>query len=159
MTRDPTEDGKTHSGAIAKIYKILRSKNFFQHILTQSDDWSDLSCKVNGLCKLPDGKMRRIDILGVPWFVSFTQALFRRLQEFNVPKTEAGFCATSARDDMPAALIYFTGNDVGSRCKMAPFSLSAMSACQSLAHSPLELLYCSISTARSDSKRDTWVTR
>ncbi|GAA5851288.1 hypothetical protein JCM3766R1_006052 [Sporobolomyces carnicolor] len=81
VTRDPTEDGKTHSGAIAKIYKILRSKNFFQHILTQSDDWSDLSCKVNGLCKLPDGKMRRIDILGVPW------------------------------DDMPAALIYFTGND------------------------------------------------
>ncbi|GAA5905344.1 type-X family DNA polymerase [Sporobolomyces salmoneus] len=81
VTRDPSEDGKTHSGAIGKMYKILRSNNFFQHILSQSDDWSDLTCKVNGLCKLPGGKMRRIDILGVPF------------------------------PDMPAALIYFTGND------------------------------------------------
>ncbi|GAA5949248.1 hypothetical protein JCM3765_003343 [Sporobolomyces pararoseus] len=81
VTRDPTQDGKTHSGAIGKMYKILKSKRFFQHILSQSDDWSDLSCKVNGLCRLPGGKMRRIDILGVPW------------------------------PDIPAALIYFTGND------------------------------------------------
>ncbi|GAA5932137.1 uncharacterized protein JCM15063_001131 [Sporobolomyces koalae] len=81
ITRDPTEDRKTHSGSIGKIYNILKSEGFFQHILAASEDWSDLACKVNGLCRLPGGKMRRIDILGVPWA------------------------------DMPAALIYFTGND------------------------------------------------
>ncbi|GAA5848095.1 hypothetical protein JCM5353_006484, partial [Sporobolomyces roseus] len=82
VTRDPTLDGKTHSGAIGKMHAILQREGFFQHILSQSDDWSDLTCKVNGLCQLDENsKMRRIDILGVPW------------------------------DDMPAAMIYFTGND------------------------------------------------
>lgn len=69
VTRDPTQDGKTHSGAIGKMYKILRERKFFHHILSQSDDWSDLSCKVYGLCRLSGGLMRRIDILGVPWYV------------------------------------------------------------------------------------------
>ena len=38
--------------------------------------------RINGLCALPNGLMRRIDVLGVPF------------------------------DELPAALIYFTGNDV-----------------------------------------------
>lgn len=68
VTRDPSSDGKTHSGAIGKMYAILQEEGFFQHILSQSEDWSDLHCKVNGLCQLDkESKMRRIDILGVPW--------------------------------------------------------------------------------------------
>ncbi|GAA6059307.1 hypothetical protein JCM10212_005887 [Sporobolomyces blumeae] len=81
VTRDPS-DGKTHSGAIGKMYRRLKDDGFFQHVLSESDDWNKLDCKVHGLCKLDSvGKMRRIDILGVPW------------------------------PEMPAALIYFTGND------------------------------------------------
>ena len=53
------------------MYAVLREEGFFKHILSQSDDWSDLHCKVNGLCQLDEkSKVRRIDILGVPWYVS-----------------------------------------------------------------------------------------
>lgn len=80
VTRDPTLDGKTHSGAIGKMHAILQREGFFKHILSQSDDWSDLHCKVNGLCQLDENsKMRRIDILGVPWYVSIPYSKFSEL--------------------------------------------------------------------------------
>ncbi|BGP14260.1 hypothetical protein JCM10213_005848 [Rhodosporidiobolus nylandii] len=87
LTR-PTKDGKTHAGYVKKLWRRLGEIGMAQHTLSQPDDWKAEDAKVNGLCKLPGtegAKMRRIDILGVPW------------------------------DEMPAALIYFTGNDFFNR--------------------------------------------
>ncbi|GJN87149.1 hypothetical protein Rhopal_000094-T1 [Rhodotorula paludigena] len=81
LTRDPS-DGKTHEGMVKKLWRRLVKAGIAHHLLSMPEDWNGLDAKINGLGKLPEGKkMRRIDILGVPW------------------------------ESMPAALIYFTGND------------------------------------------------
>lgn len=74
----------TRAGMINQLWTILKKRGVIRHHLTSSDDWRALDAKFNALCSLPmpGAKMRRLDILGVPW------------------------------DEMPAALIYFTGNDV-----------------------------------------------
>ncbi|KAL8286433.1 hypothetical protein RQP46_004450 [Phenoliferia psychrophenolica] len=79
ITRDPTQDGKDHTGQIKKLQKALFDKGMMKYALTSPEDWDATDVKFNGLCQLPTGGlMRRIDILGVPW------------------------------DELPAALIYFT---------------------------------------------------
>ncbi|GAA6048993.1 hypothetical protein JCM3770_005430 [Rhodotorula araucariae] len=82
VTRDPA-DGKTHEGMVRRLWRRLRKAGIAQYELSTPEGWDDLDAKINGLCKLPreGAKMRRIDVLGVPW------------------------------DEMPAAMIYFTGND------------------------------------------------
>ncbi|KAM0788363.1 hypothetical protein ACM66B_001503 [Microbotryomycetes sp. NB124-2] len=85
VTRDPS-DGKTHRGMIRKLWALLEHAGVAKHKLSESDDLNDLDAKINALCALPKGgKMRRMDILGVPF------------------------------DEMPAAMIYFTGNDYFNR--------------------------------------------
>ncbi|GAA5868628.1 hypothetical protein JCM8547_003760 [Rhodosporidiobolus lusitaniae] len=86
LTRDTT-DGLDHTGYVKKLWKRLRKVGMAQHVLSEpSDGWDKLDAKVNGLCRLPKGgKMRRIEILGVPF------------------------------SELPAALIYFTGNDYFNR--------------------------------------------
>ncbi|KAK4051868.1 hypothetical protein OIV83_002573 [Microbotryomycetes sp. JL201] len=85
VTRN-TFDGKTHRGMIGRLWTSLQRAGVARHVLTASDDLSELDAKVNALCSLPKGgKMRRLDILGVPY------------------------------DELPAALIYFTGNDYFNR--------------------------------------------
>ncbi|GAA5988720.1 hypothetical protein JCM11641_005155 [Rhodosporidiobolus odoratus] len=82
-----TEDGRTHAGAVRKLWQELGKLGFAQHTLSEPNDWDALDAKVNGLCRLPKkgSKMRRIDILGVP------------------------------HDELAPALIYFTGNDYFNR--------------------------------------------
>ncbi|GAA6043918.1 hypothetical protein JCM8097_004110 [Rhodosporidiobolus ruineniae] len=80
--------GRTHEGYVKKLWNRLLETGFAQHTLTSpGEDWNALDAKVNGLCHLLEkgSKMRRIDILGVPY------------------------------DELPAALIYFTGNDYFNR--------------------------------------------
>ncbi|GAA6004892.1 hypothetical protein JCM10207_008444 [Rhodosporidiobolus poonsookiae] len=81
LTRNPG-DGLDHTGYVRKLWKKLEEVGFAPHLLTQPNEWDALDAKVNGLCRLPKqgAKMRRIDILGVPW------------------------------DELPAALIYFYFN-------------------------------------------------
>ncbi|KWU41429.1 hypothetical protein RHOSPDRAFT_10727, partial [Rhodotorula sp. JG-1b] len=85
VTRDTTSStGKTHAGHIAKLWRAMERAGIAVSTLSEPDQWHGLAAKVNGLCRLPDradAKVRRIDILGVPW------------------------------EEMPAALIYFTGDD------------------------------------------------
>lgn len=68
---------------IAKLWDILVKEGIIAHELTSSDDWTALDAKFNALCSLPEpgSIMRRLDILGVPY------------------------------DELPACLIYFTGDD------------------------------------------------
>lgn len=94
VTREPTNPtGKTHYGHIAKLWHAMERAGIAVATLSQPEHWQGLDAKVNGLCRLPppppqlergvreQAKVRRIDILGVPWH------------------------------EMPAALIYFTGDD------------------------------------------------
>jgi hypothetical protein len=67
---------------IAKLVSLLKKRGLLKAELAVSDDPQALDVKINGLIQLPGGLMRRIDLLGVP------------------------------DEEMPAALIYFTGNDV-----------------------------------------------
>ncbi|KAM0754669.1 hypothetical protein T439DRAFT_345536 [Meredithblackwellia eburnea MCA 4105] len=104
LTRNPSRDGRDHSGMwisrssssgisnsfrflgmIRNVVKVLNDQSYIRHLLTSPEDWNALDVKFNGLCGIPGGKVRRLDILGVPW------------------------------DEMPAALIYFTGNDYFNR--------------------------------------------
>ncbi|ORY79353.1 hypothetical protein BCR35DRAFT_304784 [Leucosporidium creatinivorum] len=82
VTRDPS-DGKDHTGMIAQLWDMLKEEKIIAHELTSSDDWNALDAKYNALCSLPQpgSLMRRLDILGVPF------------------------------DELPACLIYFTGDD------------------------------------------------
>jgi len=86
VTRDDA-DGTTHAGMIRRLWKRLCEQGMIRHSLADPGDWDSLSVKYNGLCSLPGpgAAMRRIDILGVPW------------------------------DELPAARIYFTGNDFFNR--------------------------------------------
>lgn len=85
VTRERTSsNSKTHASHIAKLWRAMERAGIAVATLSESDQWHGLDAKVNGLCRLPDragAKVRRIDILGVPW------------------------------EEMPAALIYFTGDD------------------------------------------------
>ncbi|BGP60673.1 hypothetical protein NBRC10512_001922 [Rhodotorula toruloides] len=86
VTRDPS-DGKTHEGAVQKLWKGLVAEKMVRHELTVPEDWRSLDALVHDLIRLPKpgAKMRRIDVLGVPF------------------------------DEIPAAMIYFTGNDYFNR--------------------------------------------
>ncbi|GAA5976556.1 hypothetical protein JCM10908_005545 [Rhodotorula pacifica] len=85
VTREVTgSKSKTHAGHIAKLWEEMERAGIAVSLLSQPSSWHGLDAKINGLCRLPntpDAKVRRIDILGVPWH------------------------------EMPAALIYFTGDD------------------------------------------------
>ncbi|GAA5902691.1 hypothetical protein JCM8208_007042 [Rhodotorula glutinis] len=88
VTRDPSRDGKTHEGLVKKLWKKMKEAGIAQYELSLPKDDRALDAKINGLCKLPgkDGaKMRRIDVLGVPW------------------------------EEMPAALIYFSSGSIFNR--------------------------------------------
>ncbi|GAA5834697.1 hypothetical protein JCM9279_007085 [Rhodotorula babjevae] len=88
VTRDPSKDGKTHEGLVKKLWKKMKEAGIAQYELSLPKDDRSLDAKINGLCKLPgkDGaKMRRIDVLGVPW------------------------------EEMPAALIYFSSGSIFNR--------------------------------------------
>ena len=64
---------------------MLFAQGVIRHTLSNPDDWRSLDAKWMGLLASPGGKMRRIDILGVPF------------------------------PELGAALIYFTGNDIFNR--------------------------------------------
>ena len=74
-----TSDGKSHAGKIRKLLERLFASGVIRHTLSEPDDWDALDAKWMGLCQLAGCPMRRLDILGVP------------------------------HDELPAALIYFTG--------------------------------------------------
>ena len=84
LTRD-TGDGKDHSGAIKELVKLLCARGSIAHTLSNPEDWNSLDAKWMGLINGANGKMRRIDILSVPY------------------------------NELGAALIYFTGNDIFNR--------------------------------------------
>lgn len=108
VTRD-TSDGRDHYGLIYKLWeRLLSPDGIIRYGLNSPEDWKSLDAKFNGLCCLPDdGKahlMRRIDIFGVPRYISFHYLLSstRILLIIFIER----------RDELPAALIAFTGNDV-----------------------------------------------
>jgi hypothetical protein len=84
------------AGMIIKLWDLLKKEGIIAHELTSSNDWSALDAKFNALCSLPEpgAVMRRLDILGVPW------------------------------DEMPACLIYFTGDDHFNRSMRLKVSFS-----------------------------------
>ncbi|GAA5866581.1 hypothetical protein JCM3774_004020 [Rhodotorula dairenensis] len=85
VTRETTSPAsKTHYGHIAKLWRAMDRAGIAVATLSEPEEWQGLDAKINGLCRLPHragAKVRRIDILGVPWH------------------------------EMPAALLYFTGDD------------------------------------------------
>ncbi|CAI2174663.1 18491_t:CDS:10, partial [Funneliformis geosporum] len=83
ITRNDS-DGKNHLGVLTKLVEILSNQGFLTHELTRHDGDS-LSAKFMGICKLPEGIHRRLDL-------------------FTVPYKEIG-----------AALLSYTGNDVFNR--------------------------------------------
>ncbi|GAA5893020.1 hypothetical protein JCM6882_006917 [Rhodosporidiobolus microsporus] len=87
MLTRPDDDGRSHSDAVKKLWERLEKMRFVRHTLTEPSEWDALDAVVHGLCILPEegAKMRRIDILCVPW------------------------------NQRAAALIYFTGNDYFNR--------------------------------------------
>ncbi|EJU00591.1 Nucleotidyltransferase [Dacryopinax primogenitus] len=85
LTRDPS-DGRTHSGMLNKLIRLLHEKGLLTNDLAVPADTHSLEQKYMGIGRLPpDGKMRRIDVLAIPW------------------------------DQKGAALIYFTGDDLFNR--------------------------------------------
>lgn len=86
MTRDPTLDGKTHSGVMRSLIARLVEDDIVCYTVAEPHDWDSLACKWMGAGRLsPTSVMRRIDILATPF------------QQWG------------------AALIYFTGNNVFNR--------------------------------------------
>ncbi|CAG8557599.1 2599_t:CDS:10 [Funneliformis mosseae] len=83
ITRNDS-DGKNHLGVLTKLVEILSNQGFLTHELTRHDGDS-LSAKFMGICKLPEGIHRRLDL-------------------FTVPYNEIG-----------AALLSYTGNDIFNR--------------------------------------------
>ncbi|KDQ11196.1 hypothetical protein BOTBODRAFT_461341 [Botryobasidium botryosum FD-172 SS1] len=82
----PDMDGRTHKGIMRKLLPALHEKDILTKDLSMPHDLDDLEAKYMGLCRLgPDGKMRRIDILAVPYA------------------------------SWGAALLYFTGDDIFNR--------------------------------------------
>ncbi|CAH7690508.1 hypothetical protein BY996DRAFT_4581478 [Phakopsora pachyrhizi] len=88
LTRD-NSDGKDHSGILRKLHRLLKKKSIITYDLSLPSDIDGLSAKYMGLCCLMDDvgktKQRRIDILCVPY------------------------------NQIGAAYIYFTGNDLFNR--------------------------------------------
>ncbi|KZO91786.1 Nucleotidyltransferase [Calocera viscosa TUFC12733] len=85
LTRDPT-DGITHAGMLHKLLDRLHEQGILTDDLVIPPDNRALEQKYMGVGRLPpDGKMRRIDILAIPY------------------------------DQKGAALIYFTGDDLFNR--------------------------------------------
>ncbi|GAA5838399.1 hypothetical protein JCM11251_004925 [Rhodosporidiobolus azoricus] len=68
VTRPPVH-GDASVGFAGKVWRRLEQRNFVSHTLTQPSDWAAEDAVIHGLCKLniAGAKMRRIDILGVPW--------------------------------------------------------------------------------------------
>ncbi|CAG8483850.1 9405_t:CDS:10 [Cetraspora pellucida] len=75
-------DGKKDYGAFSKLLDILHEQGLLTHDLTQREETSS---KYFGLCRLPGGKHRRIDMFIVPF------------------------------NELGAALLSFTGNDIFNR--------------------------------------------
>ncbi|KAL1405924.1 hypothetical protein Q8F55_007604 [Vanrija albida] len=83
ITRDPS-DGITHVGVLKRLLSSLHASGILTHDLTTPSDYTALESKWMGVGRIsPTGKYRRIDILTIPY------------------------------DQWGAALIYFTGNEVG----------------------------------------------
>lgn len=91
VTREPSGSSthpKTHAGHIQKLWCKMQQDGTAIDVLSRPEDWKALDAKILGLCRLPgrpEAKVRRIDILGVPW------------------------------SELGAALIYFTGDDYFNR--------------------------------------------
>ncbi|RIA87446.1 Nucleotidyltransferase [Glomus cerebriforme] len=83
ITRNDS-DGTTHLGVLTKLIEILRNQGFLTHELVQHNGES-LSAKFMGICKLPEGIHRRLDLFMVPY------------------------------NEMGAALLSYTGNDIFNR--------------------------------------------
>ncbi|EXX61016.1 Pol4p [Rhizophagus irregularis DAOM 197198w] len=83
ITRNDS-DGTTHLGVLSRLVEILRDQGFLTHELVQHNGES-LSAKFMGICKLPEGVHRRLDIFMVPY------------------------------NEMGAALLSYTGNDIFNR--------------------------------------------
>ncbi|KZT57577.1 Nucleotidyltransferase [Calocera cornea HHB12733] len=85
LTRDPT-DGITHAGMLHKLLDTLHDQGLLTDDLVIPPHNKALEQKYMGIGRLPpDGKLRRIDILAIPY------------------------------DQKGAALIYFTGDDLFNR--------------------------------------------
>lgn len=74
------------------------------HTLTNPEDWTSLDAKWNGLLLGENSKMRRIDILGESILLVSVSCAHNLYHDIGVPYDELG-----------AALIYFTGNDIFNR--------------------------------------------
>ena len=84
---------------IQRLVEILYAQGLVRHTLANPDDWKALDAKWMGLLCGANGKMRRIDILGRNEATPYS---LRSLYTISgVPYDELG-----------AALIYFTGNDM-----------------------------------------------
>lgn len=94
VTREPSGSSthpKTHAGHIQKLWYKMQQDGTAVDVLSRPEDWKALDAKILGLCRLPgrpEAKVRRIDILGVPW------------------------------SELGAALIYFTGDDYFNRVRL-----------------------------------------
>lgn len=65
LTRDDG-DKKDHSGVLRVLCQSLLDLDLLKHTLSAPHDWDATDAKFMGLCSLPGGKMRHIDILCVP---------------------------------------------------------------------------------------------
>lgn len=75
LTRD-TADGLTHKGALVKLCNLLAGRGLMKHTLSAPSDWHALDAKFMGLCSLPGGRVRHIDILCVPGKLFVQQACY-----------------------------------------------------------------------------------
>ncbi|KAF9458134.1 hypothetical protein BDZ94DRAFT_1201680 [Collybia nuda] len=87
MITRPTDDGKTHQGALPRLLRDLHAAGILTEDLAVPEDPNDLETIYRGLCRIPkDGaRRRRIDFLTVPW------------------------------QSRGAALLYYTGDDIFNR--------------------------------------------
>ncbi|CAG8605549.1 22121_t:CDS:10 [Cetraspora pellucida] len=83
ITRNDS-DGKSSLDSFLKLLDALREQGLLTHDLTQHNE-EKASSRYLGICKLPDGKYRRIDLFIVPF------------------------------NELGAALLSFTGNDIFNR--------------------------------------------
>lgn len=65
----PVDDGKTHAGILAPLFRELHAIGILTEDLSVPEDCNDLEAVYHGLCCLPveGSRRRRIDFLTVPW--------------------------------------------------------------------------------------------
>jgi len=68
LTRDPSLDGRTHSGILRRLLEVLHRDGIVTEDLSKPHEVDGLEAKWMGIGRRDaGGKRRRIDILAIPW--------------------------------------------------------------------------------------------